>query len=208
MDLKTLRFTPTHEWVHVQGDEATIGISKFAVDQLTDLIMIELPAVGTRLTGGKTFGEIESVKAVSDLYAPISGEVIAVNKDVAANVQLLAEDPYEKGWLIKIKVDPAGRHVQLMDLDAYEQRVCRRRALTTAEGSSSSRNTIPAGHHFFERNRNRQLMAYIANTPDDVRIMLGAIGLASVEQLFDAIPRGISGSDGRWRSPLPCPSWS
>jgi glycine cleavage system H protein len=123
MDLKTLRFTPTHEWVQLQGNEATIGISKFAVDQLTDLIMIELPEVGARVAGGKTFGEIESVKAVSDLYAPIGGEVIAVNKDVTANVQLLAEDPYDKGWLIKIKVAQPADTSGLMDLDAYEQRV-------------------------------------------------------------------------------------
>jgi glycine cleavage system H protein len=123
MDLKSLRFTPTHEWVHLQGDEATIGISRFAVDQLTDLIMIDLPAVGRRVTAGKPFGEVESVKAVSDLYAPIGGEVIAVNQDVAANVQLLAEDPYEKGWLIKIKASAPSEISGLMDLDAYEARV-------------------------------------------------------------------------------------
>jgi glycine cleavage system H protein len=123
MDLDKLRFTPTHEWVFVEGAQATIGISKFAVDQLTDLIMIELPAVGTRLAAGKTFGEIESVKAVSDLYAPISGEVIAVNDDVAANVQLLADDPYEQGWLVKIKVTQPADTSELLDLAAYEARV-------------------------------------------------------------------------------------
>ena len=89
----------------MKGNVATVGISQFAVDQLTDLIMIELPAVGTRLVAGKSFGEIESVKAVSDLYAPVGGEVIEVNSDVADNVQLLAEDPYDKGWLIKLRVD-------------------------------------------------------------------------------------------------------
>ncbi|MGO9464473.1 MAG: glycine cleavage system protein GcvH [Isosphaeraceae bacterium] len=123
MDLKTLRFTTTHEWVYLQGGEATIGISKFAVDQLTDLIMIELPEVGTRVIAGKTFGEIESVKAVSDLYAPISGVVTAVNEEVAANVQLLAEDPYDKGWLIKIKASQPSEMSGLMDLDTYEERV-------------------------------------------------------------------------------------
>ncbi len=123
MDLKTLRFTTTHEWVYLQGGEATIGISKFAVDQLTDLIMIELPEVGTRVIAGKTFGDIESVKAVSDLYAPISGVVTAVNEEVAANVQLLAEDPYDKGWLIKIKASQPSEMSGLMDLDTYEERV-------------------------------------------------------------------------------------
>src|SRR5262245_27368444 len=105
MDLKTLRYSPTHEWVQVQGTVATVGITKFAVDQLTDLIMIELPKVGTQVAAGKTFGEIESVKAVSDLYAPVDGEVIEVNQTIAGNVQLLAEDPYDRGWLIKLRVE-------------------------------------------------------------------------------------------------------
>jgi glycine cleavage system H protein len=123
MDPKTLRFTPTHEWVHLEGSLATVGISRFAVDQLTDLILIDLPAVGTRLTAGKSFGEVESVKAVSDLYAPVGGEVVEVNADVAGNVQLLAEDPYERGWLIKVRVDDPSAASGLMDLDAYEKKV-------------------------------------------------------------------------------------
>src|SRR6478609_7322129 len=107
MDPTTLKYTPTHEWVHLDGDVATLGISKFAVDQLTDLIMIDLPKLGATLTKGKPFGEVESVKAVSDLYAPIGGEVIEVNDAVAKDVQILAEDPYTKGWLVKIKVADA-----------------------------------------------------------------------------------------------------
>src|SRR5262249_39579321 len=79
MDPKTLRFSPTHEWVHLDGDVATVGISQFAVEQLTDLIMIDLPAVGTKLSRGQSFGQIESVKSVNDLYAPVGGEVIEVN---------------------------------------------------------------------------------------------------------------------------------
>jgi glycine cleavage system H protein len=123
MDLNLLRFAPTHEWVFLEGDVATVGISKFAVDQLTDLIMIELPAVGTKVTAGKSFGEIESVKAVSDLYAPLGGEVIQVNSQVADNVQLLAEDPYDKGWLVKVKVLEPVDTSGLMDLDTYEKKV-------------------------------------------------------------------------------------
>ena len=123
MDLKTLRYASTHEWALLEGNIATVGISKFAVDQLTDLIMIELPAVGTRVAAGKSFGEIESVKAVSDLFSPLSGEVIEVNKQVANNVSLLAEDPYDKGWLIKIKVDQPVDTSGLMDLDTYESQV-------------------------------------------------------------------------------------
>jgi glycine cleavage system H protein len=123
MDPKTLRFAPTHEWIHLDGDVATVGISRFAVDQLTDLIMIDLPAVGTKVTAGKGFGEVESVKAVSDLYAPVSGEVVEVNSEVAGNVQLLAEDPYDRGWLIKVKTDPASLPADLLDHDAYEKKV-------------------------------------------------------------------------------------
>ena len=105
MDPKSLRLPATHEWVHLEGDIATVGITQFAVDQLTDLIMIELPAVGAKLTAGKSFGEIESVKAVSDLYAPSAARSSKSTAAVTANVQLLAEDPYDKGWLIKVKVD-------------------------------------------------------------------------------------------------------
>ena len=123
MDLKSLKFTSTHEWVLLEGDVATVGISKFAVDQLTDLIVIDLPKVGTKIVPGKTFGEIESVKAVSDLYAPIGGEVSEINTNVASNVQLLAEDPYDKGWLIKVKVDQPPNTSELLDLDAYEKRL-------------------------------------------------------------------------------------
>ena len=123
MDPKDLRFTPSHEWVHLDGDVATVGISRFAVDQLTDLIMIDLPAVGTKLTPGKSFGEVESVKAVSDLYAPVGGEVVEVNPDVAGNVQLLADDPYGKGWLIKIRVDDPKAVAELLDHDAYQRKV-------------------------------------------------------------------------------------
>ena len=123
MDLSSLRFAATHEWVKIEDDVATVGISKFAVDQLTDLIMIELPKPGTRVTAGKSFGEIESVKAVSDLYAPLAGEVTEVNSELASNVQLLADDPYEKGWLIKIKLDPGTETAGLMDLAAYETKV-------------------------------------------------------------------------------------
>ena len=120
MDPKTLLFSPTHEWILLDGSTATLGISKFAVDQLTDLIMIDLPAVGTKLTAGKTFGEVESVKAVSDLYAPVGGEVIAVNEEVTKDVQLLAEDPYGKGWLIKIKVSAPPKQGELLDQASYE----------------------------------------------------------------------------------------
>jgi glycine cleavage system H protein len=123
MDPKELRFTPSHEWVHLDGEVATVGISRFAVDQLTDLIMIDLPAVGSKLTAGKSFGEVESVKAVSDLYSPVSGEVVEVNGDVAGNVQLLAEDPFGKGWLVKVRVSDPSAVAGLLDHGAYERKI-------------------------------------------------------------------------------------
>jgi glycine cleavage system H protein len=123
MDPKELRYAPTHEWLFLKDLTATVGISRFAVDQLTDLINIELPAVGTRLVRGKSFGEVESVKAVSDLYAPMSGEVTEVNTAVAENVQLLAEDPYELGWLIKVNVDDAAEFGELLDYAAYQEKL-------------------------------------------------------------------------------------
>jgi glycine cleavage system H protein len=121
MDPKTLRFAPTHEWVDLAGDVATIGISQFAVDQLTDLIMIDLPAVGTKLPAGKSFGEIESVKAVSDIYTPIAGEVVEVNSSVAEDVQVLAQDPFGRGWLIKLRVEDPSQVSKLLDHDAYQR---------------------------------------------------------------------------------------
>jgi glycine cleavage system H protein len=123
MDPAQLRYSPTHEWVLIDGSAATIGISRFAVDQLTDLLMIELPGVGSRLVKGKSFGEIESVKAVSDLYAPIGGEVTEVNTAVVENVQLLADDPYDQGWLIKLKIADAAEIGELLDFAAYEKKL-------------------------------------------------------------------------------------
>jgi glycine cleavage system H protein len=123
MDLTSLRFAPTHEWVRLDGDLATVGISKFAADQLSDLIMLELPAVGSRVTAGKSFGVIESVKSVSDVYAPVAGEVIEVNNEAAQNLDLLSQDPYGKGWLVRIRVDGPDAAADLLDLAAYEKQV-------------------------------------------------------------------------------------
>lgn len=125
IDPHALKYTPTHEWVHLEGDLATVGISRFAVDQLTDLIVIDLAKAspGSTLTAGRPFGEVESVKAVSDLYSPVSGEVVEVNSAVTSNVQLLAEDPYDKGWLLKIKLSDPDEVAAMMDFAAYEAKV-------------------------------------------------------------------------------------
>jgi glycine cleavage system H protein len=120
-----LRFAPTHEWVHVSADAsgqvATVGVSAFAVAALTDLVYIELPPVGRTLKAGESFGEIESVKAVSDLYSPVSGEIVAVNDDVANHLERLSEDAYGRGWLIKIRLSDESELSALMDHATYEK---------------------------------------------------------------------------------------
>lgn len=120
MDISSFKFRTSHEWVSVEGDIATIGISEFAVKQLTDLVFIELPSVGDTFDAGSQFGEVESVKAVSDLYSPVAGEVIEVNDGLADDLALLSEDPYGKGWMVKLKVSDASGLDSLLDADAYQ----------------------------------------------------------------------------------------
>jgi glycine cleavage system H protein len=97
MDPKTLRYAPTHEWARIEGDECTVGITQFAVEQLTDIVYIDLPDVGDPVFAGKSYGEIESVKAVSDLYAPIDGEIVAINETLINDPTLVSQDPARQG---------------------------------------------------------------------------------------------------------------
>ena len=103
MDETKLHYADSHEWVQVGDAVCPIGITRFAVEQLTDITYVELPTVGKKLEKGKSFGVIESVKSANDLYAPISGEVVEVNKKVADNPAILSSDPYVHGWMIKIR---------------------------------------------------------------------------------------------------------
>jgi glycine cleavage system H protein len=121
MDPQQLRFASSHEWVHLQGTTATVGISEFAVRELTDLVFIQLPDVGRRLTEGESFGEVESVKAVSDLYAPLAGEVTAVNSALVNDLTPLSEDAFGAGWIIKLRVNDPSAVSRLMDYAAYQQ---------------------------------------------------------------------------------------
>jgi len=116
---ENLKYLSSHEWALIDGDTATIGISDFAVKQLSDLVFIDLPELGSDISAGQTFGEVESVKAVSDLYAPLSGQVIEVNSHVADNPESLSEDPFGRGWLIKIKVTNNAEVDSLLDAIAY-----------------------------------------------------------------------------------------
>jgi glycine cleavage system H protein len=120
-----LLYCETHEWVHVseEGGEkiATIGLSAFAIKQLTDLVYMELPEAGRQVTAGEEFGEVESVKAVSPIYCPVSGEVIEVNTDLPDRLDVLSEDPYESGWIARIKVSDDSALSTLMDYDTYQK---------------------------------------------------------------------------------------
>jgi glycine cleavage system H protein len=125
MNPKDLLYAETHEWVRV-GQEGgrkvgTVGITAFALEQLTDLVHMVLPKVGTQVTAGQPFGEVESVKAVSDLYSPIDGEVIAVHSDLANKLDTLGSDPYDSGWMIKVAISDESSLKKLMDAAAYEK---------------------------------------------------------------------------------------
>ncbi len=116
-----LRYTKEHEWVRADGDEVVVGITKFAADQLGDVVFVELPAAGRSLAQHATFGVVESVKAVSDLYAPVSGEVLATNGALGGQPELVNTDPYGEGWMLRLKVADAGQLDTLLDAPAYEQ---------------------------------------------------------------------------------------
>lgn len=118
-----LRYTKDHEWARTKGDTIVVGITAFAVEQLGDVTLVDLPAVGTTLEKGKTFGVVESVKSVSDLYAPVSGTVVAVNADLANKPELVNDAPYEKGWMIEIRVSSAADLADLLDAAAYDKHV-------------------------------------------------------------------------------------
>jgi glycine cleavage system H protein len=117
-DLSAMRFAETHEWVKKDGDAATVGISEYAQSQLGDVIYLELPAVGQQLEAGARLGVIESVKAASDLYSPVSGEVSDVNADLKDHPEYVNEDPYGKGWIIKLR--GVKDNPKLLDQKAYE----------------------------------------------------------------------------------------
>ena len=123
MDKNSLHYLPSHEWVGVAGDVATIGITDFAVSQLTDLTYIELPQVGAKVTQGERFGEVESVKAVSDLFAPLSGKVIKVNSPLGDSPEYLNDDPYDEGWMLQIELSKPEELKELMDAAAYDDHV-------------------------------------------------------------------------------------
>jgi glycine cleavage system H protein len=116
-----LRYSKDHEWVRVDGSNATIGITRFAADELGDIVFVELPEVGGSLSQFATFGVVESVKAVSDLYAPVSGRVVEVNDALRETPELLNSDAYGEGWIARLELADPSELDKLMDADAYDR---------------------------------------------------------------------------------------
>jgi glycine cleavage system H protein len=125
MKPEELLYADTHEWVGITNEGSrkvgTIGITAFAIEQLTDLVHMVLPKVGAKAVAGKEFGEVESVKAVSSLYSPVSGEIIAVNDSLPGKLERLGDDPYNAGWMIKVAISDEADLKKLMDLAAYQK---------------------------------------------------------------------------------------
>jgi len=118
---KNLKYHKEHDWAKVEGDVAVFGITDYAQNSLGDIVYIELPEVGTEVTAGTSYAEVESVKAVSDVYAPLSGSIIEVNEEVIDAPEIINESPYENGWLVKVKLSDPSEADDLMSAEEYEE---------------------------------------------------------------------------------------
>ncbi len=118
--LENLKYTKDHEWILVEGETATIGITDFAQSELGDIVYVEVETVGESLDKDEVFGTVEAVKTVSDLYLPLSGEILEFNADLEDEPEMVNEDPYGKGWMVKIKIDNLDEIKELMDAEAYK----------------------------------------------------------------------------------------
>jgi len=118
-----LKYTSEHEWARTESDRATIGITHYAQDALGDIVYVDIPAVGTAVTGGETFGEVESTKSVSDIYSPVTGTIVERNDELDKSPELINSDPYGQGWLVVVEVADPAEVDQLMDAAAYSDLV-------------------------------------------------------------------------------------
>jgi glycine cleavage system H protein len=118
---ETYKYTKEHEWVHVEGEMGTVGITDHAQNELGDIVFVELPKPGSKISKGETFGSVESVKAVSDIYSPISGDVTAVNESLSTNPEKLNADPHGDAWLLKVKLSTPGEINHLMSAAEYQE---------------------------------------------------------------------------------------
>jgi glycine cleavage system H protein len=116
-----LKYHPEHDWARIDGDTATFGITWFAQEQLGEVVFFDPPNVGDTVTANETYAEVESVKAVSDVFSPLSGEIVEVNGELSGAPELINDDPYDKGWLVKVKLSDTGEVDSLLDAAAYRQ---------------------------------------------------------------------------------------
>ncbi|MEC7878240.1 MAG: glycine cleavage system protein GcvH [Bacteroidota bacterium] len=121
MNLEDLKYTNDHEWVRLKGDIAYVGITNFAQGELGDIVYVEIETLNQKIEQGDVFGTVEAVKTVSDLFMPISGEIIEINQKLESEPQLVNNDPYGEGWMVKIKYDDVSQFDQLLDLNSYEK---------------------------------------------------------------------------------------
>ena len=121
MDHKKFKFTKDHEWLNLQEDLAIVGITDYAQSQLGDIVFVEMPELSTKLTASESFGAIEAVKTVADLFAPVSGEVIEINENLDSSPDLVNSDPYNEGWIVKLKIDNNDEINELMNYDEYQE---------------------------------------------------------------------------------------
>ena len=121
MNLEDLKYTNDHEWVRLKGDIAYVGITNFAQGELCDIVYVEIETLNQKIEQGDVFGTVEAVKTVSDLFMPISGEIIEINQKLESQPELINNDPYGEGWMVKIKYDDRSQFDQLLDLTSYEK---------------------------------------------------------------------------------------
>lgn len=121
--IDTLKYTPNHEWLKVEGEEALVGVTDFAQSQLGDIVFVEVETVGELIGKGESFGTIEAVKTVEDIYLPVSGEILEFNEALSANPELINKEPYEGGWVVRIKMTNPAEIEALLDAAAYEAHV-------------------------------------------------------------------------------------
>ena len=118
-----IKYTKDHEWIRVEGTTGFIGITDYAQGELGDVVFVELPSAGKKVEFGQVFGTVEAVKAVSDLYSPVTGEVLDVNKKIHDSPELVNKDPYDQGWMIKVKIEKPAELDSLLDVEAYKNLV-------------------------------------------------------------------------------------
>jgi len=128
---ENVKYTADHEWIRIEGQFGWIGITDYAQSELGDIVYIEIPAIGTKVEKGKSFGTIEAVKAVSDLFAPVAGEVVETNTEIKDHPEVVNKDPYGKGWMVKITVTDQVQLDTLLDVQAYKTLVGKKSAQST-----------------------------------------------------------------------------